>query len=130
MNDFVRIQIKMQLSGELHGGRCEKGEKCVSMSVGWAQTLLKNVGGNRNLTDSKIFQRADLPKANHYGHKQVSPRDDVVSEKRSGRAGGTAGWWVQPGQGACPATGWAGDFWQGIALLLLSTFSSIPFFLS
>lgn len=84
----------MQLSEELHGIQCEKGKKCVSVSVGSAQTLLKDVGGNRNLTGNKIFQRANLPKANHYSHKQVSPRDDVlnwVSEKSSGRAGGTAG---------------------------------------
>lgn len=69
----------MQLSEELHGIQCEKGKKCVSVSVGSAQTLLRDVGGNRNLTDNKIFQRANLPKANHYSHKQVSSRDDVLN---------------------------------------------------
>lgn len=67
----------MQLLEELRGVQCEEGEKCVRVSVGSAQTLLKDVGGNRNLTDNNIFQRANLPKADCYGHKQVSPRDGV-----------------------------------------------------
>lgn len=49
----------MQLSEEQFS--TEKGEKCVSVSVGSVQTQLEFVGGNRNLTDNKIFQRAHLP---------------------------------------------------------------------
>lgn len=67
----------MQLSEEQFS--TEKGEKCVSVSVGSVQTQLEFVGGNRNLTDNKIFQRAHLPKSNHYSHKQVSSRGAVLS---------------------------------------------------
>ena len=59
--EYLFRQTIMWLSEELHSLQCEQGEKCVSMSVGSVQTLLKNVGGNRNLTDNKIFQRANLP---------------------------------------------------------------------
>lgn len=59
--EYLSRQIITWPSEELHSLPCEQGEKCVSMSVGSVQTLLKNVGGNRNLTDNKIFQRANLP---------------------------------------------------------------------
>lgn len=58
---YLSRQIIKWPSEELHSLQCEQGEKCVSMSVGSVQALLKNVGGNRNLTDNKIFQRANLP---------------------------------------------------------------------
>lgn len=61
----------MQLSEELCGVQCKKLERCAIVSVVLAQTLLKDVGGNRNLIDNKIVQGANLPKANDYGHKQV-----------------------------------------------------------
>lgn len=69
----------MQLSEELCGERCKEVEQCATASVGSAQTLLKDVGGNRNLIDNKIVQGANLPKANDYGHKHVLPRDNVLS---------------------------------------------------
>lgn len=97
-NDMTVSAYKSKCSFQRSSSaQCEKGEKCVNASVGSAQTLLEFAGGNRNLTNNKIFQRAHLPKSNYYSHKQVSPRGDVLccaelsSEKPSWRAGAELG---------------------------------------
>lgn len=125
--DNLHIQIKTQLLEELCGIQCEKGEKCVRASVGSAQTPCKDVGGNRNLTDNKIFQRANLPKANRYGHKHLTLRRCAELRQRNifraswrhSRAMGTAQ------RGACPATSSALGFWWGTSLLLVSMSLSV-----
>lgn len=62
-NDMTVSAYKSKCSFQRSSSaQCEKGEKCVSVSVGSAQALLEFVGGNRNLTDNKIFQRAHLLK--------------------------------------------------------------------
>lgn len=110
--------------------QCEKDKKCVSVRVGSVQTLLEDVGGNRNLTDNKIFQRAHLPKSNHYSHKQGSPTGAVLcwAESVKNLHGELEQSWVvgtvQYQQGACSDTRSAWGFWQGISLSV-STSSSI-----
>lgn len=110
--DNLHIQIKTQLLKELCGVQCEKGEKYVGASVGSAQTLCKDVGGNRNLTDNKIFQRANLPKANCYSHKHLTLRRCAELRQQnvfraSWRHSGAMG---TAQRGACPATGSALGF--------------------
>lgn len=127
-NDIIVSAYKSKCSFQRSSlAQCEKGEKCVSVSVGSAQTLLEFAGGNTNLTNNNIFQRAHLPKSNYCSHKQISPRGEVIccavlswAESVKNLHGELEQSWVmgtvQYYQGACSDTRSAWNFWPGVSV--------------